>query len=127
MASTPHDSSGTTFNFNGTAYTVTNITYTIGGTAGAGADKIDISHLAQTTGQAVLSMNRPLLGNAGGGDTGKSVSIEFIGTSPIAQNTSGTLAITGPLAISAVATCNSSSVTLAVNDVIRGNAEFALA
>lgn len=127
MASTPHDSSGTTFSFAGTSYTVTNITYTIGGTSGAGSDKIDISHLAQTTGQAVLSMNRPLIGSAGSGETGKSVSIEFIGTSPIAQNTSGTLTITGPLAISAVATCNSSAVTLAVNDVIRGNAEFALA
>lgn len=128
MASTPHDSSGTTFSFAGTNYTVTNITYTIGSVGGAGGDKIDVSHLAQTTGQSVLTMNRPLIGAAGGGgDTGKTVSIEYLGTAPIAQNTSGTLAITGPLAISAVATCNSSSVTLTVNDVIRGNAEFALA
>lgn len=127
MASTPHDSSGTTFSFSSGNYTVTNITYTVGGTAGAGTDKIDISHLGQTTGQSVLSMNRPLIGNAGGGETGKSISIEYIGSSPIAQNSSGTLTITGPLAISAVATCNSSSVTLAVNDVIRGTAEFALA
>lgn len=127
MALTPHDSSGTTFDFKGTKYTVTNITYTLGAVGGAGGDKIDVSHLAQTTGEAVLTMNRPLIGSAGGGDTGKSVSIEYLGTAPIAQNSSGQLVITGPLNISATATCNSSSVTLSVNDVIRGTAEFALA
>lgn len=123
MASTPHDSSGTTFSFNNTNYTVTSITHTIGNPGGN--DAIDISHLGQTVGQSVLTQVRPLKGAAG--DTGKTVSIEFIGTSAIAQGTSGTLTITGPVAISGTATCNSSSVTLAVNDVVRGNAEFQLA
>lgn len=125
MATTPHSGSGTTFSFAGVNYTVTSITYTIGSTGG-GADNIDISHLGQTTGASVLSIARPLIGTQGG-DTGKSVSIEYIGTSVIAQNTTGTLAITGGISVSATATCNSSSVTLTVNDAIRGSAEFQLA
>ena len=126
MAVTPHDSSGTAFSFNGTNYTVTSITYTIGSTGGGG-DAIDISHLGQTTGQSVLSQSRPLVGSAGTTDTGKSVSIEYIGNAVIAQNTSGTLTITGGVSVSATATCNSSSVTLTVNDVVRGSADFSLA
>lgn len=125
MATTPHAGSGTTFSFAGSNYTVTNITYSVGA-GGGGGDSIDVSHLGQTVGQSVLSMARPLVGTAGGG-SGKTVSIEFIGSDVIAQNTSGTLTITGGLSISAVATCNSSSVTLGVNDAIRGSAEFVLA
>ena len=125
MGTTPHAGSGTTFSFAGTNFTVTSITYTIGSTGG-GTDNIDISHLGQTTGATVLTMSRPLVGTQGG-DTGKSVSIEYIGTSVIAQNTTGTLSITGGITVSATATCNSSSVTLTVNDAIRGSAEFQLA
>lgn len=127
MATTPHDGSGTTFSFAGVNYTVTSITYTIGATGGGGADAIDISHLGQTTGSSVLSRSRPLVGSAGTTDTGKSVSIEYIGNSVIAQNTTGTLSISGGVSVSAAATCNSSSVTLTVNDVVRGSAEFSLA
>lgn len=125
MSATPHSGSGTTFSFGGVNYTVTSITYTIGATGG-GTDSIDVSHLGQTTGESVKSLARPLVGTQGG-DTGKSVSIEYIGTSVIAQNATGTLAITGGISVSAVATCNSSSVTLTVNDAIRGSAEFQLA
>lgn len=125
MGTTPHAGSGTTFSFAGTNYTVTSITYTIGATGG-GADNIDISHLGQTTGESLKTMSRPLVGTQGG-DTGKTVSIEYIGTNVIAQNTTGTLSISGGISISATATCNSSSVTLTVNDAIRGSAEFQLA
>lgn len=126
MAVTPHDS-GTTFSFGGTNFTVTSITYTIGSTGGGGNDAIDISHLGQTTGASVLSQSKPLVGSAGTTDTGKSVSIEYIGNNVIAQNSTGTLTITGGVAVSATATCNSSSVTLTVNDVVRGSADFSLA
>lgn len=126
MAVTPHDSSGTVFTFAGTTYTVTSITYTVGSTGG-GSDAIDISHLGQTTGSTVLSQSRPLTGSAGTTDTGKSVSIEYIGNTVIAQNATGTLSITGGVTVSANATCNSSSVTLTVNDVVRGSADFSLA
>ena len=126
MAVTPHDA-GTNFSFGGTTFTVTSITYTLGSTGGGGTDAIDISHLGQTTGQSVLSQSRPVVGSAGTTDTGKSVSIEYIGVAPIAQNATGTLVISGAVSVSATATCNSSSVTLTVNDVVRGSAEFSLA
>ena len=122
MAYTPHDSSGTTFTFNGTGYTVTSITYSI--TDQAAADQIDVSHLGQTTGQTVLTLSRPLKGSAG--DTGKEVSIEYLAASgaPIAQGQTGTLTIAGGISLTVSATCKSSSVTLTVNDAVRGSASF---
>jgi hypothetical protein len=122
MAYTPHDSSGTTFSFGGTNFTVTSITYSV--TDQAAADQIDVSHLGQTTGQTVLTLSRPLKGSAG--DTGKEVSIEYLAASgtPIAQGLTGTLTIAGGIALSVSATCKSSSVTLAVNDAVRGSAAF---
>ena len=116
---------GVGFSFAGSNYTVTSITYSLGSTGG-GTDQIDASHLGLTTGASVISLPRPLKGTQGG-DTGKTVSIEFIGTAPIAQDATGTLSITGPVSVSATATCQSSSVTLTVNDIVRGSAEFQLA
>jgi hypothetical protein len=124
MATTPHGGSGTAFSFASVSYTVTNIVYSLTDTSSG--DEIDVSHLGQTTGQTVLTVARPLKG-ATGGDTGKEVSIDYIGAAAIVGGTSGTLTITGGLSVSGVATCSSSSVTLAVNDVIRGNATFRLA
>lgn len=117
---TPHDGSGTTFAFGGTTFTVTNVTYSINDNA----DQIDVSHLGQTAGQTVLTMSRPLKGTPG--DTGKEVAIEYIAASggPIAQGLTGTLAITGGLTLSVSATCRSSTITLALNDVVRGSATF---
>jgi hypothetical protein len=115
---------GVGFSFAGSTFTVTSITHSLGETGG-GADLIDASHLGLTTGASVVSLSRPLTGTPGG-DTGKTVSIEFIGTAPIAQNATGTLTITGPISVSGVATCQSSSVTLTVNDIVRGSAEFQL-
>ena len=122
MAITPHDSTGTTFSFGGTNFTVTNITYSI--TDQAAADQIDVSHLGQTTGATVLTLARPLKGSAG--DTGKEVTIEYLATSggPIAQGETGTLTIAGGVTLSVSATCKSSSVTLTVNDAVRGSASF---
>jgi|688.fasta_scaffold13323_8 hypothetical protein len=122
MPYTPHDSSGTTFTFAGTVYTVTSITYSI--TDNAATDQIDVSHLGQTTGATVLTMSRPLKGSAG--DTGKEVSVEYLAASgtPVAQGATGTLAITGGITLSVTATCKSSSVTLTVNDAVRGSASF---
>ena len=126
MAATPHDSSGTTFSFAGSNYTVTNITYTIADNNAT--DNIDVSHLAQTAGQTVLTLSRPLKGSAG--DTGKEVTIDYLanaGATPIAQSATGTLTITGGITLSAGATCKSSSVTLATNDAIKGSASFQVA
>lgn len=127
MAATPHDSSGTTLTFPGFTGSVTSITYTQTEAASGSADVIDISHLGLTAGASVLSQSRPLKGNAGSTDTGKTVSIEFIGAGALAGGSTGTLTIAGGVAISGPATVASSSITLAVNDVIRGSAEFRVA
>ena len=121
--STPHAGSGPTFSFAGTNYTVTNITYTL--TDVNAADTIDISHLGQSAGSAVLTLDRPLTGAAN--DTGREVQIDYIGSSVINDGSTGTLAITGGISLSKTATVSSSSVTLAVNDVIRGSATFRVA
>jgi hypothetical protein len=114
---------GTTFSFAGTNYTVTNITYSM--TDVAAGDTIDVSHLGLAAGSNVATMDRPLKGSAT--DTGREVSIEYLGTAPITDGATGTLSISGGLSLSAAATVSSSSVTLATNDATRGQATFRVA
>jgi hypothetical protein len=120
----PSHAQGTTLTFAGTAYTVTNVTYSM--TDVAANDTIDVSHLGLSAGSAVATMDRPLKGSAT--DTGREVSMEYLGNAPITDGSTGTLVIAGgPLSLSAVATVSSSSVTLAVNDAVRGQATFRVA
>jgi len=114
---------GTTLTFNNVGYTVTNITYSR--TDVSAGDTIDVSHLGLSAGSSVATMDRPLKGSAT--DTGREVSIEYLGAAPITDGASGTLAISGGLTLSANATVSSSSVTLATNDVMRGQATFRVA
>jgi hypothetical protein len=125
MAITPHDGSGSTFSFGGTAYTVTSIVYNLKDPA---TDQtIDVSHLGLTTGNAILTQTKPLQGSAT--DTGREVVIEYLGTSVIADASSAALVINvgGSVFLSKNATVASSSVTLAVNDVVKGMATFKVA
>lgn len=124
MAVTPHDSSGTSVTFPGFTGSVTNIVYSQNENATVNADRIDISHLGQTTGETMLMQVRPLKSFT---ETGKTLTIDYIGSGILAGGTTGTLAISGGLSISAVATVQSSSITLAVNDVVRGTVEFRIA
>mgnify|MGYP006297938783 CR=1 FL=1 len=123
MASTPHDGSGTTLTFAGSTYTVTNVVYNLTDTNAN--DTIDISHLGLTAGASVLTLSRPLKGSAT--DTGREVQFDFIGSTPLTDGTTGTLAITGGLSLTAAATVSSSSITLAVNDVVKGSATLKVA
>lgn len=123
MAVTPHDSTGTTLTFPGFTGSVTNITYNLTDTAAA--DTIDISHLGLTTGAAVLTQDRPLAGSAT--DTGREVQIDYIGAGFLADGATGSLVISGGLSLTKNATVSSSSITLAVNDVIRGSVTFRVA
>lgn len=120
MASTPHDSSGTSFVFSGTTFTVTNINLSFSDVSGE-TDRIDISHLGLTTGASMLSQKRPLIGS-GTGETGKELSFDYIGTNQLAGGTTGTYSLGGVVSLSGNATIVSSSLTLAMNDVIRGSA-----
>lgn len=125
MAVTPHDSSGTTLSFGGTTFTVTNISLSFSDVSGE-TDRIDISHLGQTTGSTILTQKRPLVGSATG-ETGKEVSFDYIGISQLLGGTTGTCTIAGGISITGAATIVSSSVTLAVNDVVRGSATVRIA
>jgi len=120
MATTPHDSSGTSFVFDGTTFTVTNLTINFSDVSGE-TDRIDISHLGQTTGSTMLTQKRPLIGSATG-ETGKEISFDYIGTTQLEGGTNGSYALSGGSSLSGVATIVSSTLTLAVNDVVRGNA-----
>ena len=120
MATTPHDSPGTTFVFSGTTFTVTNITVNFSDVSGE-TDRIDISHLGQTTGSTMLTQARPLRGSATG-ETGKEMSFDYIGINQLAGGTTGSYALAGGVSLSGNATIVSSSLTLAINDVIRGSA-----
>lgn len=126
MASTPHDSTGTVLTWAGTTYTVTNIVIT--NENPAADDNIDVSHLGLTTGNSVLTMSRPLTGTTS--DTGRSVQFDYLGKSIIADASTGTLSLTsgGTTLLNAVAgTVQSSTLTLATNDAIRGQATVRIA
>ena len=120
MAVTPHDSSGTTLTVAGSTFTVTSITVNFSDVSG-NSDAIDVSHLGQTTGATILTQPRPLKGSASG-ETGKELSFDYIGNTQLAGGTTGTYAIAGGVSLSGDCTVISSSVTLAVNDVVRGSA-----
>jgi hypothetical protein len=125
MSVTPHDGAGTVFTFGGTAFTVTNIVYNLADPATE--DKIDVSHLGLTTGNSVATIDRPLTGSAS--DTGREVTIEYLGKSVIADASSAAMVIThaGVSFLSKNATVASSSVTFATNDTIKGTATFKVA
>jgi hypothetical protein len=125
MAITPHDSTGTVFTFASSGYTVTNIVYNLADPATD--NTIDVSHLGLTAGNSVLTQDRPLTGNAT--DTGRQVTIEYLGKDIIADAATGTLVIThaGAAFLSKPSTVVSSSVTFALNDVVKGTAVFKVA
>jgi hypothetical protein len=125
MAATPHDGSGTTVSFAGSAYTVTNIVVT--NTDPGANDTIDVSHLGITAGNAVLTQNKPLSGSAT--DTGRQVVVDYLGTTIIKDAATGTLVLTisGNNAISAAATVTTSTLTMATNDVVKGQVTFKVA
>lgn len=125
MALTPHDGAGTVFTFASTTYTVTNIV--ISNTDPNRENTIDVSHLGLTAGNSILTQDRPLTGSST--DTGQQVQVEYLGKSILVDASTGTLTIThnGVSLLSRGATVSSSTLTLATNDVIRGNATFRIA
>jgi hypothetical protein len=127
MADTPHDGAGTTLRLGATLFTVTNIVIT-NTDPNAGAEKIDVSHLGLTAGSSIASQDRPLQGSTT--DTGRQVVFDYLGKSIIADASTGTCTITtgGTTLLNGVAyTVNSSTLTLATNDAIRGQATVRIA
>lgn len=127
MSVTPHDNGGTTLRLGSTFYTVSNIVITYNDPT-ADQEKIDVSHLGLTTGMQVATIDRPLKGSTT--DTGRSVQFNYLGNSIIADASTGTCTIVAGAAtlLSGVAyTVNSSTLTLATNDAIRGQATIRIA
>jgi hypothetical protein len=129
MADTPHDGSGTVLRLGATAYTVTNIVIQFTD-PNADAEKIDVSHLGLTTGASIATQDRPLQGSIS--DTGRTVQFDYLGKVIIADASTGTCSITvagtALAGFSSVAyTVNASTLTLATNDAIRGQATVRLA
>jgi hypothetical protein len=119
---TPHDGAGTvvTWPTTATRYTVTNIVVSFTDPA-AEDEKINVAHLGQTTGETARTLDLPLAGSASG-DTGRTVQFDYVGTTLINDKSTGTLSITvgGSSLLSKGGTVQSSTLTLATNDAIRG-------
>ena len=127
MSATPHDGVGTALALGATNYTITNVVITYNDPT-ADQEKIDVSHLGLTTGAQLRTIDRPLQGSTT--DTGRSVQFNYLGRSIIADASTGTCSIStgGTSLLAGVAyTVNSSTLTLAVNDAIRGQATIRIA
>jgi hypothetical protein len=119
---TPHDGVGTvvTWPTTATRYTVTNIVVSFTDPA-AEDEKINVAHLGQTVGETARTLDLPLAGSASG-DTGRTVQFDYVGSTLINDKSTGTLSITvgGSSLLSKGGTVQSSTLTLATNDAIRG-------
>jgi hypothetical protein len=128
--STPHDTSvsgsGTQLLLNADSYMVTNIVIS-NSNPGAGADSlIDVSHLGQTTGALAARLTPPLVVPAEDGGSGRQITFDYIGKSVILDGVTGTyhIRVAGVTLVggntAAFYTVQSSTLTLATNDAIRG-------
>lgn len=116
---TPHDGSGTVVTFNQITYKATGLTFSKSDISSD--DNIDTSTLDQKTNEEVNFQPRPLIGDSGS-DTGWELTFDYIGNEPIADGLEAAISVTGGITVSGTGTCTASSVTVAVNDVVRGNA-----
>lgn len=141
--STPHDAStaGTattlTLSLDGvlSTYVVTNIALAFNNPNAGGQDTtLSVAHLGQAAGEQAATMERPLIVAAtNGAATGRQVTFDYIGKVVISDAATGTYKITvagvnllgGTTA--SYHTVSSSSLTLATNDAIRGQAVLTIA
>jgi hypothetical protein len=139
--STPHDTSvsgsGTrlTLSLNGvtSTYVVSNIVISNTDPGAAADSRIDIAHLGQTTGELALRMNTPLVVPAEDGGSGRQITFDYIGRVVIADGATGTyhIQVAGVTLVGGTTasyhTVQSSTLTLATNDAIRGQGVITVA
>jgi hypothetical protein len=133
---TPHDGSGTLLRFGASAYTVTNVVIANTNPADEAAT-IDISNLGQTAGQEAATMAAPLTAAPAAGAVSRQITFDYIGKSILLDGATGTVYIaiggtalvgsTGVGATAFIATVQSSTLTLATNDAVRGQGVLSLA
>lgn len=141
MFSTPHDTSGSgsgtrlTLSLNGvtSTYVVSNIVISNTDPGAAADSRIDIAHLGQTTGELALRMNTPLVVPAEDGGSGRQITFDYIGRVVIADGATGTyhIQVAGVTLVGGTTasyhTVQSSTLTLATNDAIRGQGVITVA
>jgi hypothetical protein len=139
--STPHDTSGSgsgtrlTLSLNGvtSTYVVSNIVISNTDPGAAADSRIDIAHLGQTTGELALRMNTPLVVPADDGGSGRQITFDYIGRIVIADGATGTyhIQVAGVTLVGGTTasyhTVQSSTLTLATNDAIRGQGVITVA
>ena len=120
------DSQGTTFSFAGTEYELTDLSKATEGGADPTEQRIDVSTLDLASGADRVYQDPPLIDRGPAGSDGTTtISISFNGKTEPPVNTEGVLVVSS-LAINQNATCTSSTVDLAVGEIIKGTAEFTL-
>jgi hypothetical protein len=145
---TPHDTaaqnSGTKLTLSGvtgastTNFYISNIVLSNTNPSDGADDRIDVAHLAQTTGELALRISRPLIVPADDGGSGRQLTFDYIGKTILLDGSTGTYQVmianvvllgnTGSGASTAsYYTVQSSTLTLATNDAIRGQATLTLA
>lgn len=137
MSATPHDGAGTklTLSLNGvtSTYVVSNIVISNTNPGAAADTQIDIAHLGQTTGEQAARLSPPLIVPADDGGSGRQITFDYIGKVVIADGATGTYHITvaGVTLVGGTTasyhTVQSSTLTLATNDAIRGQGVITVA
>jgi hypothetical protein len=138
--STPHDTAtggatalGTQLMLNASSYVVTNIVISNTNPGAAGDSQIDVSHLGQTTGELAARMTPPLVVPAEDGGSGRQITFDYIGKVVIADGSTGTykISVAGANLVGGFTgsyyTVQSSTLTLATNDAIRGQGVITVA
>ena len=135
--STPHDGAGTklTLSLNGvtSTYVVSNIVISNTNPGAAGDEQIDVAHLGQTTGELAARLSPPLVVPAEDGGSGRQITFDYIGKIVISDGATGTyhIQVAGATLVGGTTasyhTVQSSTLTLATNDAIRGQGVIAVA
>jgi hypothetical protein len=101
---------------------------------GAAANtQIDVAHLGQTTGELAARLTPPLVLPAEDGGSGRQVTFDYLGKIVISDGATGTYKITvaGSTLVGGTTasyyTVQSSTLTLATNDAIRGQGVLTVA
>jgi hypothetical protein len=114
-------------------FRITNLVISNTNPASGADDQIDVAHLGQTTGELAARLKRPLVVPADDGGSGRQVTFDYVGKTILFDGIEGTYKITvaGATLLGGTTasfhTVQSSTLTLATNDVIRGQATLTLA
>lgn len=133
---TPHDGTGTVLRFGANAYTVTNVVISNTNPAAAADATVDVANLNQASGEQAATMDRPLVIPAQDGGSGRQITFDYIGKSVLLDGATATVyiaiggtAVIGSTAVAGTAffaTVQSSTLTLATNDAVRGQGVLSL-